>query len=290
MFDQNKILDYLNQTLPPDAERAFEEAIRQDPALACEVALYREIRLALKIYGQEGIAQKLEEVWQSKQLPSRIIPTRKQNIKQATWGYAAVFLLLLASAAALYQFGKSGAPQTLSQRPAQDTSKINKTGGSEEIPHPNTSQAMHPDSSETSEEKGFFQDGKQETHPSPSTSLPSLLASVEQKYKSQQLPFLEAQLSVSRIEQRFEPNFNTILRGKSVKFEWPSQYNIDTLEIEIITKVFVQTPTIILVPFGQKRYVLDLPNGLYYWRLNIKNGEMLHLGRFFVQGEAVLAE
>ncbi|GAB4404588.1 MAG: hypothetical protein OHK0053_30170 [Microscillaceae bacterium] len=292
MIDQIKILEYLNQTLPPDEQKAFEEAIQQDAALAREVALHKDILLSMKIYGQEGIVQLLEDVWQQHHSGAKSQQFKKRRLGKAIWGYAAIFLLLITSAWALYQFGQHPPPLASDQNALRKASEQKPGKDTKEMSDSATSGVIAKNPSSLDLDKPNDEDAAKTKNEKPQKNLSTkdLRADLEQKYQSHQLPFMETQISVIRLNNRFQPDLHAILKSKEVRFEWPSHLNVDTLEIEIITKVSVDAPTVLQVPYAQNHYTLALPNGLYYWRLNLKNGEMIHLGRFFVHQGAVLPE
>lgn len=113
-----------------------------------------------------------------------------------------------------------------------------------------------------------------------------LLTQQKQLHQAQQIANLDEQLQATNKaagDRVPYPAIDTLLASKNpVLFQWNKDFQGKNLELQVFTKTTEANPKVYTLPKNTNLYQTKLPAGLYYWRLSIKDEELLETGRFYV--------
>lgn len=125
--------------------------------------------------------------------------------------------------------------------------------------------------------KEFWQDAQ---------AYAQLLTQQKQLHQSQQIAELDNMLDATNkaaSDRVLYPTKDTLLASQNpILFQWIKEFQGKNLELQVFTKATETNPKVYSLPKNTNRYQISLSAGLYYWRLSIKDEEVLENGRFYV--------
>lgn len=296
MYSEEDIMAYLRGDLADNELLAFEEALKTDTNLATSLAFMSDIELAEDVWGETGVMQSLEEVWQE-------IYAQEEN-SESNWdngGNTSVqtiqklpkkYIVLIGStglviiATILYLiFGNTATPKEANtilenteitaqqnQSNFSETKEDNKVDDLEEIKKRIEEINQKEEAIEKIKQKIGKPKNEQEVR------YLKQLKQQQELYQQQKIAIYDEMIASVKSEVIL-PKVDTLV-DDDVVFSWDKKYQNQDLELEVFTKETQVQPQKIEIRAGKVTHKQKLSSDFYYWRLKVKHGKTIGLGRF----------
>lgn len=304
MYSEEHIIAYLRGDLADEELFAFEEALKTDTNLATSFAFMSDAQLAEDIWGDAGVMQSLEEVWQEMpyaqqdNLESESTQTSKNIFRSIPKKYTIIIgtVSVLLIATILYLMSNKSLnifSDTQSQTESKEENDINISDIQEDNDNSqlNDLEEIKKRIEEIKQKEEEIEKIKQNIGKPKNEQEKRYLKKLKKQqkiYQKQRISIYDQMIAIVNSEVIL-PKVDTLIYD-DVVFSWNKKYQNEDLELEVFTKETQARPNRIEIKAGKVTHKQKLSNNFYYWRLKVKHGKTIGLGRFYVNRKENIVE